>query len=41
MSEVVAVVAVFVLGDLGKPGSNLRQHQCYPTTTLAYLPVVR
>ena len=38
MSEVVAVVAVFVLVDLGKPWSNLGKPQYYPTTAwLTYL----
>ena len=41
MSEVVAVVAVYVLVDQGKPGSYLGKPQCYPTNTWPYLPVVR
>ena len=41
MSEVARVVVVFVLVDLGKPGSNLGKPQCYPTTTWPYSPVVR
>ena len=36
MSEVVVVVVVFVLPDLGKPGSNLGKPQFYPTTTWPY-----
>ena len=42
MSEVVAVIAVFVLVGLGKSGSNLGKPQYYPTTaSVSYLPVVR
>ena len=41
MSDLVVVVAVFVLVDLRKPGSNLGKPQCYPTTTWPHLPVVR